>query len=212
MKQHPKSLRSKRQQIKTNFHDTVKIHERQYKSLQKHLTATLPKEKHREMLRPLKEEQLRKMSMLAMQYERTINEVLQQQTVMLDEAQLAEQEALRKQLQQEQDLLQQFQEKQEAKLLDQHDKEKRLLDEKVENSKRELERQIFDESTKLQNLRLERQQHLQRKHLKEWKDFAEKYSSDQISLGSDRMISSDHISLESEQSLNNNVSVGTASL
>ena len=61
---------------------------------------------------------------------------------MLDEAQLAEQEALRKQLQQEQDLLQQFQEKQEAKLLDQHDKEKRLLDEKVENSKRELERQV----------------------------------------------------------------------
>ena len=61
---------------------------------------------------------------------------------MLDEAQLAEQEALRKQLQQEQDLLQQFQEKQEAKLLNQHDREKRLLDEKVENSKRELERQV----------------------------------------------------------------------
>ena len=62
--------------------------------------------------------------------------------VMLDEAQLAEQEALRKQLQQEQDLLQQFQEKQEVKLLDQHDKEKRLMDEKIESSKRELEKQV----------------------------------------------------------------------
>ena len=61
---------------------------------------------------------------------------------MLDEAQLAEQEALRKQLQQEQDLLQQFQERQEIKLLDQHDKEKKLLDEKVEASKRELEKQV----------------------------------------------------------------------
>ena len=63
--------------------------------------------------------------------------------VMLDETQLAEQEALRKQLQQEQDLLQQFQEKQEVKLLNQHDKEKKLLQEKVENSKIELDRQVI---------------------------------------------------------------------
>ena len=61
---------------------------------------------------------------------------------MLDEAQLAEQEALRKQLQQEQDLLQQFQEKQETKLLAQHDKESRLLEENVANSQRELDRQV----------------------------------------------------------------------
>ena len=104
---------------------------------------------------------MRKMSMLAMQYERTIAEMLQQQQVssvvlnfvtvshfalfcqvMMDEAQLTEQEALRQQLQQEQDLLQQFQEKQEAKLLNQHDREKRLMDEQVENSRRDLEKQV----------------------------------------------------------------------
>ena len=55
--------------------------------------------------------------MLARLYERTIAEMLQQQPVMMDEAQLAEQETLMKQLQQEQDLLQQFQEKQGNKLL-----------------------------------------------------------------------------------------------
>ena len=96
-----------------------------------------------------------------MQYERTIAEMLQQQQVscvvlnfvtlsyfgllcqvMMDEAQLTEQEALRQQLQQEQDLLQQFQEKQEAKLLNQHDREKRLMDEQVENSRRDLEKQV----------------------------------------------------------------------
>ena len=130
--------------------------------MQKQLQATLPKDRQRDVLRHTKEEQMRKMSMLAMQYERTINEVLQQQTVrwcisvycvtlslslslsqvMLDEAQLAEQEALRKQLQQEQDLLQQFQEKQETKLLAQHDKESRLLEENVANSQRELDRQV----------------------------------------------------------------------
>ena len=60
----------------------------------------------------------------------------------MDEAQLTEQEALRQQLQQEQDLLQQFQEKQEAKLLNQHDREKRLMDEQVENSRRDLEKQV----------------------------------------------------------------------
>ncbi len=76
-------LQAKRQQIKTNFHDTVKVQQKQYKSLQKHLTNTLPKEKQKEVLRPLKEEQLRKMALLALQYERTIDEVLQQQTVIM---------------------------------------------------------------------------------------------------------------------------------
>ena len=151
----------KETQIKKQFHDTVKIQQRQYKSLQKQLSSTLPKERHRDVLRQTKEEQMRKMSMLAMQYERTIAEMLQQQQVskvsikrfyyclcfsfcqvMMDEAQLTEQEALRQQLQQEQDLLQQFQEKQEAKLLNQHDREKRLMDEQVENSRRDLEKQV----------------------------------------------------------------------
>ena len=62
--------------------------------------------------------------------------------VKLDETQLTEQEALRKQLQQEQELLQTFQESQEAKLLAQHEREKKALDEKVEASKRELEKQV----------------------------------------------------------------------
>ena len=65
--------------------------------------------------------------------------------VKLDEAQLAEQEALRKKLQQEQDLLQRFQESQEAKLLVQHEREKHALDEKVEASKLELEKQVSKE-------------------------------------------------------------------
>ena len=60
----------------------------------------------------------------------------------LDEAQLAEQEALRKKLQQEQDVLQRFQESQEAKLLVQHERERQLLDEKVETSKLELQQQV----------------------------------------------------------------------
>ena len=63
--------------------------------------------------------------------------------------------------------------------------------------------QIFDESTKLQNLRLERQQHLQRKHLNEWKEFAEKYSSDRLSLNSEV------IGSELDRSVSSRVSLGT---
>lgn len=60
----------------------------------------------------------------------------------MDETQLAEQEALRKQLQSEQDMLQKFQEAQEEKLISQHDREKAALDEKVDTSKRELEKNV----------------------------------------------------------------------
>lgn len=62
--------------------------------------------------------------------------------VKLDETQIAEQEALRKQLQSEQDMLQKFQETQEEKLISQHDREQTALNEKVEASKRELEKNV----------------------------------------------------------------------
>ena len=38
--------------------------------------------------------------------------------------------------------------------------------------------QLFEESVALQNTRLERQQTLQKQHLKELRDFSEEYSSD----------------------------------
>lgn len=60
----------------------------------------------------------------------------------MDESQLAEQNALRKQLHQEQELLQRFQETQEEKLLGQHARESAALDVKVENSKKELDKLV----------------------------------------------------------------------
>ena len=71
----------KEQQIKKQFHDTVKVQTRQYKVLQRQMVSTMPKEKHREVLRQKKEEQMRRMAVLATQYERTIADMLQQQTV-----------------------------------------------------------------------------------------------------------------------------------
>ena len=66
--------------------------------------------------------------------------------VKIDEAQLKEQEALRKQLQQEQDMLQAFQEAQDEKLRVQHERERTALQEKVELSKRELDKEVRQHS------------------------------------------------------------------
>ena len=75
--------------------------------------------------------------------------------------------------------------------------------------------QIFEESTKLQNLRLEQQQALQKKQLKELREFAEAFSNDKTSLGSTDRQSAERVSVTSEQSQGSsqtNVSMGTASL
>lgn len=68
-------------QIKRQYHNTVRIQQKQYKALQKQMIATVPKERHREVLRQTKEEQMRKIAMLALQYERTIADMAQKQTV-----------------------------------------------------------------------------------------------------------------------------------
>ena len=68
-------------QIKRQYHSTVRIQQKQYKALQKQMIATVPKERHREVMRQTKEEQMRKIAMLALQYERTIADMAQKQTV-----------------------------------------------------------------------------------------------------------------------------------
>ena len=82
--------------------------------------------------------------------------------------------------------------------------------------------QIFEESSKLQNIRLERQQALQKRHLRELKEFAEAYSSNDklsqlppsSSSSSQReRQNSEHGSVGSEQShCSSQTSIGKVSL
>jgi thousand and one amino acid protein kinase len=81
LKQHPKSLKVKENQIRKQFHDTVRIQTRQYKALEKQMMSTLPKERYREALRQQRDERMRKVAQLHSQYERTIADMLQKQTV-----------------------------------------------------------------------------------------------------------------------------------
>ena len=71
----------KENQIRKQFHDTVRIQTRQYKALEKQMMSTLPKERYREALRQQRDERMRKVAQLHSQYERTIADMLQKQTV-----------------------------------------------------------------------------------------------------------------------------------
>jgi len=135
-------------------------------------------------------------------------------------------------LKQEEEELKEYQIKQESKLVEQLQREKIALDERVEANKIQLEKevivflvviasvrvycctQMYEESAKLQNARLERQRELQKKQLKELREFAEAAQNDHISLHSENSftrLSSDRASNRSGTSASN-ISVGMANV
>ena len=95
LKQQPKSLKQKEILIRKQFRDTCKIQTRQYKALKgqviegstssdpfsPQVIQTTPKDEQKNVLKKLKEDQRRKMAMLGEQYEQTIAEMLQKQSV-----------------------------------------------------------------------------------------------------------------------------------
>lgn len=72
---------SKELQIKRQFQETCKIQTRQYKALRNHLLESTPKSDHKTVLKRLKEEQTRKLAILAEQYDHSINDMLSTQAV-----------------------------------------------------------------------------------------------------------------------------------
>lgn len=68
-------------QIKKQFQDTCKVQNKQYKALRNHQLEVSPKGDHKTILKGLKEEQTRKLAVLAEQYEHSINEMMASQAV-----------------------------------------------------------------------------------------------------------------------------------
>lgn len=68
-------------QIKKQFQDTCKVQTKQYKALRHHQTEVTPKAEHKVVLKALKDEQTRKLAILAEQYEQSINEMMASQAV-----------------------------------------------------------------------------------------------------------------------------------
>ena len=67
--------------VKKQFHETCKIQERQYKMLRKQMLANAPRENHREIIQKFKEDRMRKFADLGLQYDQSINDLLQKQKV-----------------------------------------------------------------------------------------------------------------------------------
>lgn len=160
-------------QIKKQFQETCKIQTRQYKALKNQLLESTPKSEHKTMLKRLKEEQTRKLAILAEQYDHSINEMLSTQAVSdavitgilckemilmkfywngkffcpsqlrLDEAQESECQVLRMQLQQELELLNAYQSKIKMQTESQQDREKKELEQRVSLRRALLEQKVW---------------------------------------------------------------------
>uniref|UniRef100_A0A8C1P8I7 non-specific serine/threonine protein kinase n=1 Tax=Cyprinus carpio TaxID=7962 RepID=A0A8C1P8I7_CYPCA len=156
VRQQPKSLKMKALQIKRQFQDTCKIQTRQYKALRNHLLEPTPKSEHKTVLKRLKEEQTRKLAILAEQYDHSIKDMLSTQALRLDETQEDEYRALRMQLQKELELLNAYQSKIKMHTDTQHEREVKDLEQRVSIRRALLEQRIEEEMLSLQNERSER--------------------------------------------------------
>lgn len=80
-------FQQKEMQIRKQFRETCKIQTRQYKALKAQILQTTAKEEQKAVIKKLKEEQRRKLALLGDQYEQSIAEMLQKQSIRLDESQ-----------------------------------------------------------------------------------------------------------------------------
>ncbi|XP_031429078.1 serine/threonine-protein kinase TAO1 isoform X2 [Clupea harengus] len=184
VRQQPKSLKSKELQIKKQFQDTCKIQTRQYKALRNHLLENTPKSEHKAVLKRIKEEQTRKLAILAEQYDHSINDMLSTQALRLDEAQEAECQVLRMQLQQELELLNAYQSKIKMQTDAQQERERKELEQRVSLRRALLEQKIEEEMLALQNERLERIRSLLERQARE----IEAFDSESMRLGFSNMV------------------------
>ena len=171
VKQQPKSLKVKEQQIRRQFQDTVKIQQRQYKALKEQILHTTPKHEQKAVIKKLKEEKMRKLSMLGEQYESSIAEMMQQQNIKLDETQLTEANELSRRLQEELELLTAYQSQTTRQMEVQHQRERKQLEDRVSLRRALLEQKMEEESRKLQTECEQRQEHLLSQQDKERKEF-----------------------------------------
>ncbi|XP_003370783.1 putative histone deacetylase family protein [Trichinella spiralis] len=161
VKQQPKELKQKELQIRRQFRQAVKTQTRQYKLLQLQLTQDLPKDEQREVVARLKDEQKRKLALLAEQYEGSIGEMMEKQTVQLETWQEEEARQSKDKLNEELELLMAFQSKQRMQMDQHHEREKGRLNEKVSLRLAVLENKMDDEVTQFERERQDRLNQLQ---------------------------------------------------
>jgi len=173
IKQQPKSLKQKEILIRKQFRDTCKIQTRQYKALKAQVIQTTTKEEQKVVLKKLKEEQRRKMALLGEQYEQTIAEMLQKQSIRLDESQEMEATQLSERLQRELEILTAYQSKSRIAAEGQRTRERRELEERVSVRRALLGQKMEEESSQFLQERGERIRLLHDRQAREVEQFDE---------------------------------------
>ena len=164
LKQQPKSLKQKEIQIRKQFRETVKIQTRQYKALKAQVLASTPRDQQKTVIKKLKEDQRRKLALLGEQYEQSIAEMLQKQSVSLtraqefherwiecfclpqirlDESQEVEAQVMRDKLQRELEILMAYQSKSKMTAEAQRNRERAELEERVSVRRALLEQKVL---------------------------------------------------------------------
>lgn len=131
LKQQPKSLKQKELQIRKQFRETSKTQTKQYKALKAQILANTPKEEQKAVIKQLKEEKHRKLTLLGDQYEQSIADMLQKQSLRLDESQEIECQQLKDRLQYELEILMAYQSKNRMQAQAQRDRERKELEDRV---------------------------------------------------------------------------------
>merc|ERR1719351_305089 len=173
LKQQPKSLKQKEILIRKQFRDTCKIQTRQYKALKSQVVQTTAKDEQKIVLKKLKEEQRRKMALLGEQYEQTIAEMLQKQSIRLDESQEQEANQLSDRLQRELEILTAYQSKSRMAADSQRARERRELEKRVSVRRALLGQKMEEESSQFRQERQERIRLLHERQAREVDQFDE---------------------------------------
>ncbi|KAK3555737.1 hypothetical protein QTP86_028980 [Hemibagrus guttatus] len=201
VRQQPKSLKvggtsrhyRKSYRSRSSFRTPVKSRRGNTRPFVTPLLETTPKSDHKAVLKRLKEEQTRKLAILAEQYDHSINDMLSTQALRLDEAQEAECQVLKMQLQQELELLNAYQSKIKMQTDAQHDRERKELEQRVSLRRALLEQKIEEEMVTLQNERSERIRSLLERQARE----IEAFDSESMRLGFNNMVLSNLASSDS---------------
>lgn len=171
LKQQPKSLKQKELMIRKQFRDTCKIQTRQYKALKTQVLQTTSKEEQKTIIRKLKEEQRRKMALLGEQYEQTIADMLQKQSIRMDESQEREATSLAERLQHELEILTAYQSKSKMAGESQRGRERQELEERVNVRQTLLEQKMDEETQQFLQERSERIRLLHERQAREIEQF-----------------------------------------
>ncbi|XP_026473171.1 serine/threonine-protein kinase Tao isoform X2 [Ctenocephalides felis] len=173
LKQQPKSLKQKEMQIRKQYRETCKTQTRQYKALKAHILQSTPKDDQKAVIKKLKEEQRRKLALLGEQYEQSIAEMLQKQSIKLDETQEMSCHHLKEKLNYELEILMAYQSKNKMQAEAQRNRERRELEDRVSVRRALLEQKMDSELQQFLHERSERVRLLQERQERELDSFDE---------------------------------------